>query len=37
LEASFIRAEIVGFDSFQEGATPLEDSTFGGAFLGISV
>jgi hypothetical protein len=30
-------AKIVGFDSFQEGAAPLEDSTFGGAVLGISV
>jgi hypothetical protein len=37
LEASFIRAEIVGFDSFQEVAAPLEDSIFGGAILGVSV
>jgi hypothetical protein len=37
LEASFIRAEILGFDSIKEGATLLVDSTFGGASLGISV
>jgi hypothetical protein len=37
LEASFIRAKIVGFDSIQEGVAPLGDSTFGGAPLGISV
>jgi hypothetical protein len=29
-------AEILGFDSIQEGTTSLEDSTFGGATLGIS-
>jgi hypothetical protein len=37
LEVSFIRAEIVGFGSFQEDATSLEDSAFGGVSLGISV
>jgi hypothetical protein len=37
LEVSFMRAEILGFDSIQEGAAPLGDSAFGGASLGISV
>jgi hypothetical protein len=36
LEVSFIKAKLVGIDSIQEGATSLEDSTFGGAALGIS-
>jgi hypothetical protein len=36
LEASFNKAEILGFDRIQEGAFLLEDSSFGGADLDIS-
>jgi hypothetical protein len=35
LEVSFNRAEILGFDSIQEGAVLLEDSAFGATDLDI--
>jgi len=35
LEVSFIQAKLLGTDRVQEGATSLEDSSFGGESLGI--